>query len=153
GSINWLQCMHGRGCNPWPVDTTVTSLIELDDVTMRAREPFPACPNCGALARPNILMFGDWQWNSWDSTRRRAQEQRLETWLRSTSVKRLAIIECGAGIAIPTVRCFSEDTAASTGARLIRINLREPDVPPGSIELALGAQQALEAMDRFLTGT
>ena len=25
----------------------------------RAREPLPRCPDCGALARPNVLMFGD----------------------------------------------------------------------------------------------
>lgn len=31
----------------------------VDSATMRARAPLPACPTCGALARPHILMFGD----------------------------------------------------------------------------------------------
>ena len=37
--------------------------VGVDEETMRAIEPLPACPGCGALARPNILMFGDGVWD------------------------------------------------------------------------------------------
>jgi NAD-dependent SIR2 family protein deacetylase len=148
GSIHWLQCTGRCGSNPWPVDPATTELIEVDEHSMRARPPYPSCPACGALARPNILMFGDWQW---DSSRTAAQELRLETWLGNVHALRLAVIECGAGTAVPTVRCFCEDTAAVARATLIRINVREPDAPPGHIELAMGARQALEAMDRLVS--
>jgi NAD-dependent SIR2 family protein deacetylase len=40
----------------------------------------PLCPDCGALARPNILMFGDWYWKS-----RRTDEQakRYNIWFEN----------------------------------------------------------------------
>jgi len=144
GSIEWLQCRRNCGSEVTPAESLQ---IAIDEATMRAREPLPACSHCGSLARPNILMFGDW---SWDETRIAAQQRRLEDWLQSVSSDRLAIIECGAGTAIPTVRHFCEQVAAETGARLIRINLREAEVAPGQIGIALGALEALKAMDGML---
>ena len=34
----------------------------------------PICPDCGALMRPNILMFGDWEWQQ---DRCMEQQQRI----------------------------------------------------------------------------
>ena len=59
GSIHHLQCLGGCGIAIFPADAGVT----VDPVTFRARPPLPCCPQCGALARPNILMFGDWGWD------------------------------------------------------------------------------------------
>ena len=148
GSIHWLQCTGRCGSDAWPVDLATMTLIDLDEDSMRSRAPYPSCPACGALARPNILMFGDWQW---DSSRAATQELRLEAWLGEVASSRLVIVECGAGTAVPTVRWFSENTAAATGATLIRINVREPDAPPDQIELAMGAREALEAIDRLVS--
>jgi NAD-dependent SIR2 family protein deacetylase len=121
--------------------------IEVDESTMRAREPLPACPSCGALARPNILMFGDWGWNE---VRTAEQQDRLESWLKSALDDRLVIIELGAGTAVPTVRNFSERIAESAKCNLIRINPRESAVPAGQIGLPLGALAAIEEIDRLL---
>jgi hypothetical protein len=109
-------------------------------VSFRATGQLPRC-RCGALARPNILMFGD---RGWDSRRSDAQAARLEDWLEKA--ERLVVVECGAGTAIPTVRRFGETLAAERGARLIRLNAREPEVPDGQIGLAMGARAALEAI-------
>jgi NAD-dependent SIR2 family protein deacetylase len=147
GSLDWLQCVRRCGQDIWPVEPTCTSLIDLAEATMRAREPFPACPGCGGLARPNVLMFGDYQW---DETRTAEQQVRLETWLQDMDSMRLAIVECGAGTAVPTVRHFCERLAASADATLIRINVREPDVPRGQFGLAMGALEALRAIDACL---
>jgi NAD-dependent SIR2 family protein deacetylase len=147
GSIHWLQCTSNCGSAPWPVPASVTSIIDLDKESMRAREPYPACPDCGALARPNILMFGDMHW---DSSRTREQEQRLQQWIWDREDARMVIVECGAGTAVPTVRAFAEDTAEGHDTILIRINVREPQVPDGHIGLPLGAREALEAIDQAL---
>jgi len=93
-------------------------------------------------------MFGDM---GWDSSRTRAQEERLEAWLSERAASRLVIVECGAGTAVPSVRYFSEETAAAHDATLIRINIREPHVPIGQIELAQPALEALTAIDKALT--
>jgi NAD-dependent SIR2 family protein deacetylase len=148
GAIDWLQCTHGDGCGAglFPVPAEAARPVEVDETTMRAREPLPACPSCGRLARPNILMFDDWEW---DDARTAAQQHRLQAWLRSLGRARPVVVECGAGKGIPTVRRFCE-VFARDGGTLIRINVREPEVPPGHIGLAMPALEALRAIDERL---
>jgi len=120
GSIHHLQCATGSSTAIWPAADVE---VEVDERTMRARPPLPACPHGGGLARPNILMFGDF---SWLSFRTDEQETRFETWLATVRAGRVAIVECGAGTAVPTVRHQCEHLARSLpGARLIRINPRD----------------------------
>lgn len=119
GSIHHLQCLAGCGQPLFPADG---ARVTVDPETLRAAAPLPACPRCGGLARPNILMFGD---GGWDDERAAAQEERLRAFLRGVDGP-LCVIECGAGTAIPTVRSFSEDVARR-GA-LVRINPREPEI-------------------------
>jgi len=114
---------------------------------MRASEPLPACPGCRALIRPNILMFGDWEW---DDSRTAEQEARLRGWLDDVGAAPMVIIECGAGTAVPTVRHFCERAADRPQRKLIRINVREPEVPEGHIGLAAGAFAGLQAIDESL---
>jgi NAD-dependent SIR2 family protein deacetylase len=148
GSINWLQCTMACGNPPWPVDVSVRFLVDVDEESMRASTPYPACPACGALVRPNILMFGDMDW---DSSRTLDQENRLQRWIWDRKDARMAIIECGAGMAVPTVRYFAEETAQGHDTILIRVNLHEPHAPAGHLELALGAREALEAIDKAMS--
>ena len=57
GSLNHLQCTSPCGYSIWSAHTTE---VEVDEESFRASEPLPRCPECGALARPNVLMFGDY---------------------------------------------------------------------------------------------
>ena len=131
----------------WPADNVE---VDVDEATMRAVLPLPRCRHCRGLARPNILMFGDWAWMGKPAD---VQERELDGWLRklARAKGRLAVVELGAGKAIPTVRMRAERTAA-TGA-LIRIN---PDaaaatVPRGvGVALRAGALAALTAIDERL---
>jgi NAD-dependent SIR2 family protein deacetylase len=140
GSIHHLQC--SRPCSPdiWPADEAD---VEIDEETMRASPPLPECPACGAVARPNILMFGDWGWHGSRTSR---QEQRLSAWLRTAGNQALMVVELGAGSAVPTVRMTSERTVSVTGGTLVRINPREPQVPRQQIGIAAPALQALQAI-------
>jgi len=143
GAIDWLQCTRGCDAGLFPAGNVH---IGVDARTMRACEPLPACPSCGALARPNILMFGDAEW---DESRTVAQYARLERWLNATIPDgvRVAVVECGAGLAIPTIRALSEQVAAYPGVTLVRINPRATAVPAGHIGLPLAALPALRAID------
>lgn len=139
GSIHYLQCVEP--CSPaiWPADDLEVS-VDAHSCTWQG--PLPRCPHCGAMARPNILMFGD---SEWLDERTDDQTRRLTAWLREAS--RIVVIEVGAGRAVPTVRHFSEALVARRGASLIRINPLEASVPTGScIGLALGAVNAMEAL-------
>ena len=114
---------------------------------MRAQEPLPACPRCGALARPNILMFNDWEWDSSETAK---QESRLHSWLQNVGSAPMVVVECGAGMAVPTVRRFCEEVADHPHRKMIRINVREPEVPENHIGLATGALDGLRAIDKYL---
>ncbi|MBS1144183.1 MAG: Silent information regulator protein Sir2 [Proteobacteria bacterium] len=140
GSIHHLQCTAGCGDRIWPADAFQP---EIDDENCQLLGDFPHCPHCSALARPNILMFGDW---GWIDRRTTLQYQRLRQWL--AGVERLVCIEIGAGTNIPTVRNFSE----TCGGRLIRINPGEPEIPrstPG-IGLSLGGLDGLLQLNEAL---
>lgn len=136
GSIHHLQCLAGCGEQIWPADDFHP---EIDAANCRLLNELPHCPDCGALARPNILMFGDW---SWVDRRTTLQYQRLQQWL--STVERLVCIEIGAGTNIPTVRHFSE----GCGGRLIRINPGEPEVPDAAngIGLAIGGLDGISRL-------
>jgi NAD-dependent SIR2 family protein deacetylase len=143
GSIHYAQCF--KGCEG--IFTADAFSVALDMDTLRAKEPLPACPRCGALARPNILMFGD---GFWDGARSDEQEARLEAWLRKITGAKIVAIECGAGTAIPSVRMFSERLARAGNGTLVRINVREPEGPANAIGLPMGALEALRAIDAAL---
>ncbi len=140
GSIHHLQCTGNCGQKIWSADKVQ---VDVDDASIRARSAFPLCPGCGAIARPNILMFGDWEW---DRTRYFNQQSRYAAWLRRVEGASVVAIELGAGLAIPTVRHECESQANL----LIRINPREADTPPGSIALPLGALAALSEINELL---
>jgi NAD-dependent SIR2 family protein deacetylase len=144
GSIHRLQRIDQTDGNIWSADGTS---VAIDPETMRVVGEFPTDPQSGALARPNILMFGDVFWNSSVTD---AQEDRYWQWLRGLKGARLAVIELGAGKSIPTIRNHSESVVESRKARLIRINLRDPEVPPGGIGMACGALEGLQAIDAML---
>lgn len=140
GSIHHLQCM--RGCTPaiWPADA-FEPVVDAD--TCHLTNELPLCPRCGALARPNILMFGD---EGWLQQCQAAQMQRMQAWL--AQVKKPLVIEIGAGTAVATVRHFSHQVILSWGGRLVRINPADPLVPtPQDVGIAAGALEALHALD------
>jgi NAD-dependent SIR2 family protein deacetylase len=144
GSIHHLQCSQPCDGAVWPVGEV---RLTVDEATMRASDPLPTCPTCGSIARPNILMFGDMQWNSTQSD---AADRAFDRWRSSLVSKKLCVIECGAGTSIPTVRLESERICKRAGGRLIRINVREPNAPAGQISIASPAAEALRMIDKCL---
>lgn len=146
GSIDWMQCTENCGVGIFEWDPADLQTVKVDLETMHAVGPLPSCPDCGALARPNVLMFGDWDW---DEGRTGEQQRRLNRWLQDIRHANLVIVECGSGEAVSTVRRFCERTAGPQGT-LIRINPREPTVPTGQIGIAAGALETLRAIDAAL---
>ena len=58
----------------------------IDDENCLLVSDFPKCPRCHGIARPNVLMFGDWCWHE---QRTAAQERRLTS--ESTAGKLIRI--------------------------------------------------------------
>ena len=135
GSIHHLQCLSACCDSIWSADDFHP---EVDEAKCLLRSDFPSCPYCRNLARPNVLMFGDW---GWLDARSDLQHRNLQNWLRI--VDRPVIIEIGAGTRIPTVRRLGESVAGP----LIRINPSEPQL--GSSKGVSIAHGGLDAMRRI----
>jgi len=142
GSIHWLQCTAPCATVIWENNET----IPVDQTTMRALH-IPRCIRCGAVARPNILMFGDW---SWIPDRTDLQERRFGNFMEAHRDVPVAVIEMGAGTAIPTIRRTSERLGRRRGVTVIRINPREEEIESPHISLPCGALDALIGIDAAL---
>ncbi len=142
GSIHHLQCTTPCCDAIWANDGT----FDVDEATMRSRQ-VPRCPRCRAVARPNILMFGDY---AWLDRRTAVQRARLEAFLDEVAGLRLLVVEMGAGTGIPTIRMTSERLARRGDAFLVRINPREADAPSPALSIAAGALEGLAGIDAAL---
>ena len=140
GSIHHFQCLAPCSIQIWEADN---EKLTIDESTFRAIEPLPKCRRCSRLARPNVLMFGDW---SWVDQRTRAQQERYSAWLNelAKSAATLAVVELGAGTVIPSVRNMSESVLRQVAGTLIRINPGEESVPEGHVGLPLGAAEGIQ---------
>lgn len=139
GAISMLQCMR-CAAKPWTADGWFPVV---DEKRCRLVGDLPTCPACGALVRPNILMFEDWHWKR-DLYRRRFAE--LQHWL--LGVRNPVIVEIGAGTAVSTIRNFGDQAAGA----LVRINVRDPEViwRMKDVSIQAPALQALRAIDALL---
>ncbi len=138
GSIHHLQCTTPCCDVIWTADS-LNPVIDNEHCEWLGE--LPTCPHCGRLARPNILMFGDWAWRS-----ERTDEQALRLRDFLMTYPNPIVIEIGAGIAIPTVRRFSEQFAP----RLIRINPRDGNIPKGGIFLETTALSGIREIWQML---
>jgi len=142
GSLEFLQCAGGCSRAIWPAPE---QSLAIDETSFRARSSLPQCARCGALARPNVLMFGDGEWLE---ERTEAQYARYAKWRRENRNSGMAVVELGAGTAVPTVRLECE----SAPGTLIRINPREPWVANCGIALPLSALESLLRIDARIEG-
>lgn len=117
GNIHYMRCTKHCSKEIWSGDN-IDIAVNMQTFEVNT---IPLCPYCGATARPNILMFGDW--GLWTELYFKTQATHYMRWLNQNRNVPIAIIEIGAGIAIPTIRYESERVAKQfTRATLIRIN-------------------------------
>lgn len=139
GSIHHMQCLGACEQQIWDADDFTP---EVDEEHCLLTSPLPTCPTCGGLARPNILMFMDFNWLEW---RTAIQMERFHEW--RITVKNPVVIEIGAGKAIPTVREFGE----SLDVPLIRINPTDAETDrPDDVSIEMGALEAITAITKRL---
>ena len=140
GSIHYLQCAYNCNNEIWENDEEVV----VDMECFKALK-YPHCKYCEEVARPNILMFGDW---GWKESRTSKQEYRYNKWKKANKDKKMVIIEIGAGTAIPTVRIEGELLSSrNPDATLIRINPREYKVEgKNEYSVPLGGLEGIKAV-------
>jgi NAD-dependent SIR2 family protein deacetylase len=137
GSVHRHQCTvpcRQRTWDPGP------PAFAIDLATLEASGELPRCPDCGALARPNVLMFDDW---GWVEVVAREQQRHFEEWCARVRGRRLLIVEVGAGTALPTIRRLGERMAERSLATLVRINPAAEEADERALAVPLPALQAL----------
>lgn len=135
GAIRTLQCADSCCQKLWKFKR-----VNFDIEKMFARGQLPQCPYCGGVARPNILMFDDYDWIDRYA---RFQRNRFDAWLDAIQDNNIVIIEIGAGKAIPTVR----NTSERINGNLIRINPVDASGYGNTISIKLGALDAIEQIE------
>lgn len=124
GSIHHMQC---NSCST--VFSADEYQVKYDPTSFEAKEPLPTCQSCKKLLRPNILMFGDYEF---DDSRCHKQSVLFQDFVNNLGEKdSLVVMEFGAGHAVPTIRYLGEQLLHNKkcDTKLIRINLRDFDAP------------------------
>jgi len=152
GSLSNWQC---TSCSTI-VTPTADQMPQYDPMTTLAKmETVPKCPDCHSLLRPNVDMWADTQFND-----KIVQQEKLQF---EAHLKRLAseqatfaVVELGAGTAVPEIREVSETLVRSSNGDgfLIRINNDENDatLPVGvdGVTIPLDVVPALQHLDQLL---
>lgn len=143
GSIHYHQCTLPCNDQIWRADA-FKPIVDSDHCRLVSK--MPTCPYCRCIARPNILMFGDW---AWIADRASVQRENLNSWL--IALENPVIIEIGAGTAVSSVRDFSKRIIDDYNGQLIRINPTNCTLTrPQDIGLPLNALETLTAIDHEL---
>lgn len=124
GSIHHLQCTSCQTI--FPADNYE---VNYDPSTFEAKEPLPTCTSCKKIVRPNILMFGDYEFDETRCQKQSANYHDFTNKLKKDDV--IAILEFGAGHAVPTIRHLGEQLLQynKCDTYLVRVNLRDYDEP------------------------
>uniref|UniRef100_A0A7S4PSN1 Uncharacterized protein n=1 Tax=Alexandrium monilatum TaxID=311494 RepID=A0A7S4PSN1_9DINO len=156
GSLHWWQCSQPDSCG---LDVWRAERTDAPGAREGAGAPLdggcPACPGCGAAARPNVRMYGgDY---AFSKRRVRAQMSAYNSWLRALEPMEgvggpgLVCVEIECGLAVPTLRREVESVMRRfRSARLVRISTESIDTL-ASLEdrcaaLPFPADVALEAI-------
>lgn len=135
--------------------------MQIDPTTDRVTSELPKCPGCGTIARPAVVMFGD---GTVQTDRIDQQQANHQAWISHVieNQGKLAIIEIGAGVAIPSIRLSSFSTCCDHLAPLIRINPENPELSPCKyftvvddvdfefVGLPMGAMEAIAGINDIL---
>jgi NAD-dependent SIR2 family protein deacetylase len=156
GSVDYMQCVDNCCKHIWVTKDQLKLTIDPD--TDCVIDSLPICSGCNQLARPNVMMFSDWEFSGDRCNEKFGLYAKFQKDV-ATVKARLLIIELGAGITVPTVRMESERlfTDKRWAAHLVRINaapensiidLEHRSRSDGeAIELSLDALTALTLID------
>lgn len=143
GAGGYLQCSVPCWDRVWQSDYSV-----YDDVQELTLKNLPICPNCGAMARPNVFIFRD---RHYVSKRTDAQKERFNRFVRAAQGKKSLVLEIGSGPTIKTIRKLSQKLGQNLEARILRINLHDSEIEPPHISYSETALRALQQLDEKMS--
>jgi NAD-dependent SIR2 family protein deacetylase len=131
GSLAWAQC--AVNCR-----RQLVCMPEMHVKPYHTVTDLPRCDACGALMRPNVMMFGD-KHLTWQHIDRGLDAYR--SW--SAPMLNVVGIEIGAGVGIPSLRIFGEEKTTT----LIRINPHDVDMNrPQDVIIQMTALEGIQQL-------
>lgn len=133
GGLHHMQCATPCGRHLVP--------MRVPDTLYKSASELPTCDDCGAIMRPNVMMFSDPHlvWRHIDEG-----AARYSSWC--AQLLNVVAIEIGAGTGIPSLRIFGEERSAMC----IRINPHEWETHrPQDVGLMLTAQQGIQYISKL----
>lgn len=152
-TIETAPPVWSSACIPDGLDDAVDQAsLRFRDVSLLETPPF-RCLKCQALARPNVWFCHDRNYVA--STSTIETRDAFNSWIQQLHKegKRIVVIECGGGVAIPSVRVESEDAVegAGEGSLLVRLNPGNCRIPSErAVGLPLGAKDGIKRIDAAL---
>mmetsp|Transcript_55714 Transcript_55714/g.129937 ORF Transcript_55714/g.129937 Transcript_55714/m.129937 type:complete len:356 (-) Transcript_55714:31-1098(-) len=170
GDLHHLQCTKDRrrckGLQEDGADEVWSAGIipdgldsEIDPGALRFREPallerdFFKCPRCSSFARPNVWFCHDRNYNASKIGLARSDAYNRWLWKLQENHAAIVVVECGGGLAIPSVRVQGEDAVegGGKGSHLVRINPAHCKVPSDrGIGIPMGSMEGLKRLDAAL---
>jgi NAD-dependent SIR2 family protein deacetylase len=150
GDYARMQCREPCSRETWPTRPFIERcLAALDPVTQQVTHPdaIPRCPRCGGPVFMNVRLDAAFLEEPYVE-----QARRFQRWMRDGATQRLLVLEIGAGFNTPSVVRWRMEHLAHhhPAARLVRINLKDPELPEElgerAVSLAMGASQAIELL-------
>ncbi|HEY0709846.1 MAG TPA: NAD-dependent protein deacetylase of SIR2 family [Polyangia bacterium] len=150
GDYARMQCRRPCVRHTWPTQTFIEpALATLDPDTQEVTSPqaIPRCPNCGGEVFMNVRLDDAFLEEPYLD-----QAQRFRAWVQGAAKQRLCVLEIGAGFNTPSVVRWRMEqlVARAPQAKLVRINLTHPELPPelanDAVALRADATAALAAL-------
>ncbi|WNG15138.1 NAD-dependent protein deacetylase of SIR2 family [Cystobacter fuscus] len=150
GDYARMQCRRACTRETWPTRPFIERcLAATDPMTQQVTAPdaLPRCPRCGGDVFMNVRLDASFLEEPYVE-----QARRFRQWMREGAAQRLLVIEVGAGFNTPSVVRWRMEHLVHhhPDARLVRINLTDPELPEElgerAVSLAMGASQAFELL-------
>lgn len=151
GSVNYLQCMNKK-CNEINGVCAAEKIPEYDDNTFIAKS-LPKCIHCNGMSRPNVSMFGDYEFYGKPYEH---QRKRLNNWFANITKynKKLVILEIGCGINPHSLRMSNGKMMSGEwkmpvfdkNIGTIRVNPNDEQEDINTIHINKGAKDGIRAL-------
>jgi NAD-dependent SIR2 family protein deacetylase len=151
GSVNYTQCMD-KNCNLRNGVSLLEEVPVFDPDTFIATH-LPKCKHCGDMVRPNVSMFGDYEFYGKPYEH---QRKRLNEWLSNLKKNNqsLVILEIGCGINPHSLRMSNGKMMSgewkmpifSNNIGTIRLNPNDSQNDNNTIHISMGAKAGINSL-------
>jgi NAD-dependent SIR2 family protein deacetylase len=152
GTMKSLQCMDKKcSLRNGIIEMTEAHIPMVDENTLIGSN-LPSCPYCSNILRPNVSMFGDYDFygKPYEFARKK-----MELWLKENEQngKKIVILEIGCGINPHSLRMYNGKMMSgewklpkmNTIMKTIRLN-PDDDIDNTCIQIRMGAKQAINSL-------